>query len=209
MMNKILDKFRTVKLNVTLSAVLTVILGVVLVIWPGETVQTFARVFGAIILCAGVLLLLSALRGSRLALIGALLLIAVGIWAFATPKAFSSILPVAAGVLLITHGVQDLVMMPALRRYQAAQYGLTVLFALISIVFGIVCIANAFGIVKLIMVVIGLMLIYDGVTDMLIVRKYNYFRRRYEPESGAPEEEHIMIDAQGKPFLEEIGRAHV
>ena len=41
----------------------------------------------------------------------------------------------------------------------------------VSILFGVICICNAFGIAKLTMVLIGLMLIYDGVTDMLIVSR--------------------------------------
>ncbi|MBR2188729.1 MAG: DUF308 domain-containing protein [Eubacterium sp.] len=194
------EKMKHVKLNITLSAVLTVILGVVLVIWPGETVETFARIFGVLLLLAGAVLLITALRSFRPALIGALLLLAVGIWAFANPKALTSILPVAAGVLLITHGVQDLALLPSLKRYRADKWGVTILFAIFSIGFGVLCIARAFGIVKLLMVIIGLMLIYDGVTDMVIVRKYNYFRRQNEREEPP---QHVMIDAQGKEFLED------
>lgn len=204
MFAKLRDKMRTVKLHITVSAVLTVLLGIVLVVWPGETVETFARLFGFMILLVGVVLLISSLAGFRLGLIGALILIAVGIWSLANPRALSSILPVAAGVLLITHGVQDLVMLPALKRVEAAKYGVTILFALVSIVFGVICIARAFGIMKVMMVVIGLMLIYDGISDMIIVRKYNYFRRQYEPKQDFKDpQDHVMIDAQGKEFLED------
>ena len=204
MFAKLRDKMRTVKLHITVSAVLTVLLGIVLVVWPGETVETFARLFGFMILLVGVVLLISSLAGFRLGLIGALILIAVGIWSLANPRALSSILPVAAGVLLITHGVQDLVMLPALKKVEAAKYGVTILFALVSIVFGVICIARAFGIMKVMMVVIGLMLIYDGISDMIIVRKYNYFRRQYEPKPDFKDtQDHVMIDAQGKEFLED------
>lgn len=204
MFAKLREAMKRVKLHITVSAVLTVLLGVVLVIWPGETAETFARFFGFLILLVGFVLLLTALAAFRPALIGALILLAVGIWALANPRALSSILPVAAGVLLITHGVQDLVMLPALKRVEAAKYGVTILFALLSIVFGVVCIARAFGVIKVMMVVIGLMLIYDGISDMIIVRKYNYFRRQNEPKQEYSDpQEHVMIDAQGKEFLED------
>lgn len=197
-----IQKMKNVKLNVTVSAVLTVALGVVLVIWPGETVSAFSRIFSFILLLAGLALLVTALVSFRPALIGAILLLAVGIWSFANPRALTSILPVAAGVLMITHGIQDIAMMPALKRYKADKWGTTLLFALVSIVFGVVCIAKAFGIVKLVMVVIGLMLIYDGVSDMVIVRKHNYFRKQSTPAEPQPGD-HMMIDAQGKEFLED------
>ncbi|MBQ2626402.1 MAG: DUF308 domain-containing protein, partial [Eubacterium sp.] len=65
MFAKLRDKMRTVKLHITVSAVLTVLLGIVLVVWPGETVETFARLFGFMILLVGVVLLISSLAGFR------------------------------------------------------------------------------------------------------------------------------------------------
>ena len=45
--------------------------------------------------------------------------------------------------------------------------------AIVNIVLGVLCICNAFGLVKIGLILIGLMLIFDGVTDMFIVHKVN------------------------------------
>ena len=45
--------------------------------------------------------------------------------------------------------------------------------AILNIVLGVLCICNAVGLVKLGMILIGIMLIYDGLSDMFIVHKVN------------------------------------
>ena len=45
--------------------------------------------------------------------------------------------------------------------------------AILNIVLGILCICYAFGLVKLGMILIGIMLIYDGISDMFIIHKVN------------------------------------
>ena len=42
-----------------------------------------------------------------------------------------------------------------------------------NIVLGVLCICNAFGLVKIGLILIGLMLIFDGLSDMFIVHKVN------------------------------------
>ncbi len=194
------EKLKEVKLHITLSALLTVALGVVLVIWPGEVASVFARVFAVALFVCGIILLIVSWKGFKIGVPAALMLIIVGVWAFAYPKALNSILPVAAGVLLITHGVQDLLLTPRLKEYHADRWGMTILYALFSIVCGALCICRAFGIVKLIMIIIGLMLIFDGISDMVVIHKYNYFRKQYnkgqiaENEKAAIEESAIDAD---------------
>lgn len=45
--------------------------------------------------------------------------------------------------------------------------------AVLNIVLGVLCIGNAFGLVEIGMMLIGIMLIYDGISDMFIVHKVN------------------------------------
>ena len=174
------EKLKEVKLHITISAVLTTALGIVLIIWPGEVASAFGRLFAVALFIAGVILMALSVKGFKLGIPPALMLLIVGIWSFANPKALTSILPVAAGVILIFHGIQDLLMTPRLRSYKADKWWISLIFSLLSIVFGVLCIARAFGVVKLVMVIIGLMLIYDGLSDMVIIHKYNFFRKLSE-----------------------------
>ena len=200
------EKLREVKIHITLSALATLALGVVLVIWPGETALLFDGILSVALLVVGVILLILSVRGFKLGIPGALMLLVVGIWSFANPEAIAEILPVAAGVLMVTHGVQDLVMTPALKRYHADNWWLALIFSLLSIAFGVLCIAKAFGVVKVIMVIVGLMLIYDGITDLVLIHKYNYFRRQMEKAILIQKEREALEEAAVDVEFKEVGR---
>ena len=45
--------------------------------------------------------------------------------------------------------------------------------AVLNLILGILCICNAFGLVKITMILIGIMLVYDGVSGVFIVHKVN------------------------------------
>ena len=97
----------------------------------------------------------------------------IGLWMFFSPQLVASIIPIAIGVLMVVHGVQDLTLAVEGKRKNANNWWSIPLMAIVNIVLGVLCICNAFGLVKIGLILIGLMLIFDGVTDMFIVHKVN------------------------------------
>lgn len=171
-----MDKLKSIKLDVTLAAVLSVVLGVLLVIWPGTVIAVLARVIAIILMGSGIVALIPRLLDevkSVTSIIVSLLITLIGLWMFLSPQAVASIIPIAIGVLLVVHGVQDLALALEGRRTKAHNWWSIPLMATLNIVLGILCICNAFGLVKLGMILIGIMLIYDGISDMFIVHKVN------------------------------------
>ena len=160
------EKWKNLRIDVTFTAVLAVLLGVLFVVWPGQITIFFSRILAAAVMIAGAVLFLGRITARPVSLwsvIGSGILFLVGLWLFLSPTIIASIIPIVIGVFLLVHGIQDVVMAAELRQYEA--------LGAVSILFGVICICNAFGIAKLTMVLIGLMLIYDGVTDMLIVSR--------------------------------------
>ena len=153
------EKLRELKLNITMSAVLMVVLGIVLLFWP-----------------ATVSVLIGKLVGLLLIVIGAIQLI------FVNPKIVVSVIPIIFGILLVVHGVQDIAMAFEGRAFQVARWGVMLALGIVNILLGLICIACAFGIVNMIFAVMGIMLIYDGVTDMLIVHRVNKASRYVDSE---------------------------
>ena len=49
-----------------------------------------------------------------------------------------------------------------------------ILMAVIDLIAGVLTVLYAFGIVKLSMVVLGIMLVYDGISSMVVVGKVNH-----------------------------------
>lgn len=170
------EKWKNLKIDVTLSAVLAVLIGVLFVIWPGQITMAFGRIVAIVVILAGAVLLLGRVTDTPVnfwGVIGSAIVLLVGIWLFISPQVIASLLPIVVGVLLVVHGVQDVVMAAETRKYQADRWWIAAAMGAVSIVFGVICICNAFNIVKLTMVLIGIMLIYDGLSDMFIVHKVN------------------------------------
>lgn len=171
-----MDKLKSIKIDVTLAAVLSVVLGVLLVIWPATVITVLARVIAIILMVSGIVSLIPRLMDevkSYTSIIVSLLITLIGLWMFLSPQAVASIIPIAIGVLLVVHGVQDLSLALEGKKTKAHNWWSIPLMALLNIVLGVLCICNAVGLVKLGMILIGIMLIYDGLSDMFIVHKVN------------------------------------
>ena len=98
-----MDKLKSIKLDVTLAAVLSVVLGVLLVVWPETVITVLARVIAIILMGSGIVALIPRLLDeikSVTSIIVSLLITLIGLWMFLSPQAVASIIPIAIGVPL-------------------------------------------------------------------------------------------------------------
>ena len=186
-----LDKLESIKVDVTLAAVLSVVLGVLLVFWPGTVITMLARVIAIILIISGIASLIPRLlepvKNYPAILVSGLIAL-IGLWMFLQPAAVASIIPIAIGVLLVVHGIQDLSLALEGKKNRAQNWWSIPLMAVLNIVLGILCICNAFGLVKIGLIVIGIMLIYDGLSDMFIVHKVNKASKEFVDSTITREE---------------------
>lgn len=171
-----MEKLKSIKIDVVLSACLSVAIGVLLIFWPGEVITVLAKVIAVILMASGVALLLPKIceeEKSYMSIIVYAMITLIGLWMFFSPKLVSSLIPIALGVLLTVHGIQDLALAVEGKKNRAEQWWSIPLIGILNIILGVLCICNAFGIVKLAMVLIGIMLVFDGVSDIYIVCKVN------------------------------------
>ena len=175
-----MEKIKNLKLNITFTALLVVLLGIVLLVWPENVLDVLAKVIAAVIVIIGVLQLIGSLMDENrraLGIVVAAIVIIVGGFLFINPNVLTTIVPIIFGVLLVTHGVQDVSLAFAGRKAKADKWVGIVVLAVLSILLGAFCIMNAFGIVKFTFRLIGIMLIYDGLSDMFIVHRVNKAER--------------------------------
>jgi hypothetical protein len=171
-----IDKLKSIKLNVTLSAVLSIVVGVLLILYPGRVITLIAQLIAVILIASGVVLLIPQLLEpikNYLSMLVAILIAVIGLWMFFQPAMMVSLIPIAIGVLLVVHGVQDISLAFEGKKNKATNWWGMLLMAIINIALGVLCVINAFGLVEFSMVLIGIMLVYDGLSDMLIVHKVN------------------------------------
>ena len=75
------------------------------------------------------------------------------------------------GAILIFHGVIDLQGAVVLMRCRAPQRGIDLVLSILTVVLGVLVIINPFGTFAALIMLIGVALIYDGVSDLYLVWK--------------------------------------
>ena len=168
------EKIKSLRLNITVSALISIVIGVLFLVFPDQTLITMSKVVACVIIFAGLAVALSNIveRGmNALGIVVGLLIALIGAWIFRSPDSVISIVPIAIGVILVFHGVQDLGLAMEALSAKASNAWVAFLLAALNIILGIACIAAAFKIVSFGMRIIGLMLLYDGITDLGIVHK--------------------------------------
>lgn len=191
------DFFKRVKADAIMSAVLCIALGVVLIAWPGETINIVCKVLAAGLIILGGVELFSYItnrNGYMFTGILGLIVLIVGVWIFLKPSSIVSLVPIVIGVILAVHGVQDVKMALESKNGGYDRWWIMLIIAIISIAFGVLCIVNAFGMVKLAMQFVGAALIYDGISDLWVVTKTVRTVKDMEQEAKAVDVDYKEID---------------
>lgn len=191
------DFFKRVKADAIMSAVLCIALGVVLIVWPGETIDIVCKVLAAGLIILGGVELFSYItnrNGYMFTGILGLIVLIIGVWIFLKPSSIVSLVPIVIGVILAVHGVQDVKMALESKNGGYDRWWIMLIIAIISIAFGVLCIVNAFGMVKLAMQFVGAVLIYDGISDLWVVTKTVRTVKDMEQEAKAVDVDYKEID---------------
>lgn len=174
-----LEFLKSIKTNILGSAVLCIILGIVLAVYPDTSLTLVCRAVGVIVLITGIGFLVSHIRGGifswfyKLDLILGILFIILGGYILLSPLGLLSIIPIVFGVLLIYHGISDLGQALELRKYEADRWWISIIIAVVTIALGILVMKNPFQTIDMLMRIIGICLIYDGLSDLVIVGKFS------------------------------------
>ena len=177
-----LEKVRSLRLNVRVGALMVIALGVILLVWPGAVITTITRGIGLIIAIIGVFQFLGKLssrvnRSSGM-LVGALIA-GVGFWIIFHPERTAGLIPVIIGVVLVVHGVQNISLAFIGKGYGMERWYVYLIGGLLNLLCGVICVAYAFGVVELGVRILGIMLLYDGIASMLTVTRLNRYEQDY------------------------------
>ena len=197
------EKIKGLRLHITVSAIISIIIGVLLVAYPTQTTVMISRVISAIIVLAGLAIIGSSVfenaKNVMGIIVGAVLAV-LGVWMFTSPEnnILLNIIPIAIGVILVVHGVQDLGMGFEVLRTKKGGSLFLFIGAVVNIALGLVCIAMAFNVITTIVWIIGLMLIFDGVTDIFFVHKVRKVTSEVVVDSTIVSEEDVVETEEAK-----------
>lgn len=191
------ETMKRIKADIILSALICVGLGAVLLIWPEKTIDIFCKVLAVGLVIMGVMNLVSYFMNRSVhPFAGALglIVVLVGIWVFIRPESIVSLVPIVIGVILFVHGVQDLKLAFETKSNGYQKWWSMLIIAAISLVFGVLCIVNAFVMAKLALQFIGIALIYDGISDLWVASRAIRAAKAMKQEAEAVDVEYKEVD---------------
>lgn len=171
------------KANYTMSAILSIIMGLVLLIWPGTTTQIVCTMLGIVLLSYGIIQIVMFLwtREKTVFSQGILLLgiifAVIGAWIILKPEMIIMAVPVIVGILIIIHGLHNIIQAVDLKREGYEKWWLALLFGVLTVLFGALLIYNPFSAVEVVVRMIGIFMIYDGVSDIWIISRLSKIRK--------------------------------
>ncbi len=171
------------KHNYFINAVIMVILGIVLVIWPHILGVMLCYLLGGALIVMGVFQLISFLRGERLGfynkfvMMMGIVLVLLGIWICAQPRIVLSIIPVVVGIIVLIHGLMDIQYSLDIKKAGSEKWWIALIAAALTLIVGLLLMLNPFTAYEITMVLLGVAMLYDGGSDLALLL-FSYLAQR-------------------------------
>ena len=171
------------KQNYFVNAVIMVLLGLVLVIWPHILGVLLCYLLGGALIVMGVFQLISFLRGERLGfynkfvMMMGIVLVLLGIWICTQPHIVLSIIPVVVGIIVLIHGLMDIQYTLDIKKAGSTKWWIALIAAILTLVVGLLLVFNPFTAYEITMVLLGIAMLYDGGSDLALLL-FSYLAQR-------------------------------
>lgn len=172
-----MNYIKSLKVNYSLSAVICVILGIVLLVWPGQSTQVVCMILGIVLGGFGIIQIILYLATQEKTMVShsmmmlGIVLAVIGGWIVLKPDTIIKAIPMIVGILIVIHGLHNAVQAVDLKKMQYDNWWVALLLSLLTIALGVVLICNPFTVVDTVVRLIGAFLIYDGLSDMWILSR--------------------------------------
>lgn len=172
------------KKNYFISAILTIALGAVLVIWPDWSGRILCYLLGAALILMGGIQLIVCIRAERIgfyskfSMLMNIILILLGVWVCIRPDTVLSLVPVIIGIVMLIHGCMDLQFTMDIKHAGSGKWWIALIFALVTLTLGVFLVMHPFLAFEITMLIIGIGLLYDGISDLvlMIVAAYTQYQ---------------------------------
>ncbi len=195
---------RTLKINKVITSLMFVALGAVLLIWPLNALTVVCKAIGLVLAfggIAGIVLYLVGRSKSFLAISGVtigVILTVLGLWLFLNPEFLVALVPTIVGLILMISGLINLGEAFTIHRERGTGVLMSVILALLTLGAGALIFANPDAISAFIVKIMGIALIYDGISDLIIISRIT---------GRVREAEQVIHDAQAVDVTEASNKA--
>ena len=194
------DFLKKLKKNVVISAMLCILLGLVLAIWPGMSMHIVCIAIGSVLILGGLIRLAESFLGrdgsmyTQINMIVGIIFTVVGIWIVIKPEKVLAIIPIIVGIVIAVHGLNNLRQAVTLCKEKYDKWWVALLLGLVTVGFGALLIFRPFAALDTAVMLIGFFLIYDGVSDLWIVSRVAKTAKILRQEARAVDVEAEEID---------------
>ena len=165
--------WKRTKTNIILMAIITFILGLILVIYPGAAALTICLILGWSLVAFGVVTIIMHFAAknktiNRGSLAAGILELILGLWMVIFPVFWVRFLFIILGLLLLFHGFGDIGDAIEMKRCGGKGWVMAMIFAIVTLVLGVLVLIAPFAGAVTTVMICGFSLIFDAVTDVVI-----------------------------------------
>lgn len=182
------EMLKKIKADVVLSAILCIILGIVLFVYTAQATNLICTILALFLIVMGaghIVTYLMDKNKNTVRLVCGIIVLVIGVWILANPAVVISLIPAIIGVILLLHGIEGIRLAVDTKQANDTAWISGLILSVITIIFGLVLIVRAFEAAQIAFKVVGIALIYDGVSKLFIVSRAAKATRNMEQDFNA------------------------
>ena len=179
------------KTNRLIFAIGALIIGIILLIWPGASLMIIGRCIGAVLAAGGIVAAFlfwkdhEAMSRTLLLVMAAVMLIC-GIVIILHPDELVKLIPTIMGVLAMMSGLINIGETFLLNRKKYGKWWISLIVTALKIAAGVFVIRNAFSLVSIITRLAGGVMVFSGCSDLWVLSRLAYAEKKAaEPADAA------------------------
>ena len=154
------------------ASLLYIALGLVLIVFPGISLNLVCMIIGAVTLIYGITRIVNAVKsdglyGSRFDLFVGVLLALFGVFLLFTPSFIVSLIPLVLGLYILVDAAVTIKKALDMKALGFEKWWITLAIALVLAVFGLLMVFNPFGAGEVFVIFIGVGFVWDGVSTLV------------------------------------------
>ncbi len=190
------------KRSKVVTSVLTLVLGLVLVIWPNETLDLLCRIIGMGLCIGGVIAIVLFLVNkermymSYFSLAAGVVVAVIGLWLFLEPAVLANLLPTILGLLIIVNGIVNVSEAFTIRREKGGTELIAGILAIVTLALGALIFFHPSFFNAIIYRLIGVVLLYNGASNIWIISQIRGVAREVQREMNTVDTTAREVDAE-------------
>lgn len=192
-----MDKIKAFKWENILTAILYVVLGILLVIFPVSIVKTLCYTIATVVIVIGLIRIISFFMKReqegfmRTGVVSGAIFVLLGLFIAINSRVIISMIPFIIGIFVFISGFSKLQYTFCLKKYVNEKNNGMLILAVVTIIVGLLLIFNPFRAAKWMIRVVGICIALTGASDLISGIYFYRKMREYTKDMEALEQDYV------------------